>query len=281
MGITMQNNVHEIRQANSRKILAIQCGGKVKQFAVKLGKKEQQCSNFLREKNPVNIGDSIARQIESTFGYPLNWLDYKVDGSEGITNSVHFEIMTLFADLNKSIDHIGTKAFKSISETATLITYSNVNTSIDKLRRISLSVKSEHELGALEYTSKVVSERLKKECVVDEGYQGFYCQNSFFILNNWSNVKQTKVTEMYIFREYPSVQNIYDYTPFVIDGRYRVFITKYWDAQESSIFNDDNFCDKPMTLAIKELKYTLGTVIQRRDVPPILIDCIDNNPDFK
>lgn len=272
----MQNSRHEIRHINSRKILTVQCQGMIKEFARRLGKKEQQCSNFLRENKPVNIGDSIARQIESTFGYPEGWLDHEVTGSESITDSDNFQTVTLFAELNKIIERIGASVYNSRSEVATLITYSNTVNAIHKLNRVSLSVRTDMQNTAMEYVAGIVTDKMGLDVNVDNHAEGLVCGDCFFSLSRLFNAQSAKLHEMYIFRTYPYVKRLYQYTPTIIDGEYHVFIIRSLDATGTDKYQGQG----EQAAALKKLKSVSDVNIQRGSIPPILIDCIDDNPDF-
>lgn len=271
----MQNTVHETRHINSRKILSAHCNGMIKNFAMKLGKKEQQCSNFLRENKPVNIGDAIAQQIESTFGYPEKWLDYVVSDDKGITDNSNFEVITLFAELNKAIEHVGLGAYKSNGDVAPLIIYSHSMTAIDKLKRVAASVQVECENTAIDYVSRLVVKELRKDFTVDHETKGVYSDNCFLMLDQTSDITRLKLREMYIFRNYPTVEKIYKCTPVIIDGEYHMFIIKHIDVTQSvSSFKGTN------ATALRKLKCKSGLVFARSSIPPILTECIDTNPDF-
>lgn len=103
----------DIRRANALKLLKKHCNGVIKEFANKLGKNERQCSNFLREKNPHNIGNMIARQIEVAFEYPVGWLDIANEVEQKQIESVGTEYTSLMDSLAVVLSKLNQKIFNS------------------------------------------------------------------------------------------------------------------------------------------------------------------------
>lgn len=273
----MQNRIHEVRHINARKILMAQCNGLIKQFALKLNKKEQQCSNFLRENSPVNIGDSIARQIETTFGYPDGWLNHHVTGAESITDSDNFQTITLFAELNKIIERIGASAYNCRSDVASLITYKNTLNAVYKLKRISLSVKADMEQTALNYVGEIVGRKLQADAEIDNDINAILCDDCCFILHDLDmTLAQKTVRNLHIFRTYPKIMKVYKYTPIVVDGNYHVFIILYMERTVSGLYT----AQFEQSKALSQLKSMSDANIQKSVIPPVLEGYLDDNPTF-
>jgi hypothetical protein len=98
--------MNSIRKSNALKLLKKHCNGVIKEFANKLDKNERQCSNFLREKNPHSIGNMIARQIESAFGYPVGWLDIEEELEQLKVESVGVEYASIMEQLESALSKI-------------------------------------------------------------------------------------------------------------------------------------------------------------------------------
>jgi len=96
-------------------LLKKHCNGVIKEFASKLNKNERQCSNFLREKNPHNIGNMIARQIEMAFGYPSGWLDISDEVDQIEVEHVGSEYASLIDTIDGSLSKLNQKIFNSPS----------------------------------------------------------------------------------------------------------------------------------------------------------------------
>ena len=131
--------VYEIRHKNARKVLQLNCDKSIKLFADRLDKKEQQASNILRENNPANIGDKIARQIEETFGYSIGWLDIDDHHLSLNQSNEELDILSHCERIKESIKHIGNIIYDEMELKSSIVTSQEVSTlggMLGKLRYI-------------------------------------------------------------------------------------------------------------------------------------------------
>ena len=111
---------------------------------------------------------------------------------------------------------------------------------------------------------------------IDYDTYGLLCDDCFFVDKYIIKSQQANVIEMHILRHHQNVQRIYQFTPVVIDGKYHVFIVKHLDKSLKEQYNDQY----EHVLALKQLRSVTDVNIQKGSIPSILLDCIDNNPDF-
>jgi|GEM_PF-6364277 len=138
--INDQIKLFKIRHINARKTLQVNCNNSIKLFANKLGKKEQQCSNFLRENKPVNIGPMIARQIESTFNYPTGWLDKPDRVIELDDSKEDTQILSAFWRTKEALNELTTHVINGLDPHVALRALSEMNKLSKQVSRLRNSI---------------------------------------------------------------------------------------------------------------------------------------------
>jgi len=91
MNIKVDMNKANQRRINAQKLLK-QCSTN-KEFAEKCGIRTAQVTQLLGENPVFNIGEVIARRIESAFKKPEFWLDLDHDADLGELESLTMELM--------------------------------------------------------------------------------------------------------------------------------------------------------------------------------------------
>lgn len=69
----------EVRRDNLRIVINEEFDGVLKNLAAAIEKKPSQLSNLVRQKNPHNVGDKMARLIEEKLNKPIGWLDIDIE----------------------------------------------------------------------------------------------------------------------------------------------------------------------------------------------------------
>jgi hypothetical protein len=70
--------IGQTRRERLQKICDVHCGGKATQLAIKLGVSKQYVGSMLKAEGVAGskgIGDSMARRVESSFGYKVGYMD--------------------------------------------------------------------------------------------------------------------------------------------------------------------------------------------------------------
>ena len=165
----MSDSISMIRHRNARKILETKCSGTIKEFAKAVGKSEQQCSNFLRMRNPVKIGDSVAREIEFAFGFPNKWMDLEDHKDQEIAEYVNADILSHFREVDDAVRHLSTLVIDGVSFADSVLIAEFGAYSIERFQKLLRHVR--HDL--LDECKKMlllVARKLQLEVVTDEPY---------------------------------------------------------------------------------------------------------------
>lgn len=132
----MTDTLSVIRHKNARKILSQHCDGVIRRFSEALGKGEQQCSNFLRLKNPVKIGNKIAREIGFAFGYPNKWLDLDEHQDQEDVKYVNSDILSTFIQMEDLLKRIANFSLDGFSFNESLVAKKKLHEIQDKQHKI-------------------------------------------------------------------------------------------------------------------------------------------------
>lgn len=133
----MSDTLSVIRHTNARKLLSRHCDNVIRRFAEAIGKGEQQCSNFLRIKNPVKIGTKVAREIEFAFGYPNGWLDLEEEQAQSDVKYVNSDILSTFITIEESIKTIAARSIDGFSFHEALVARTRLKQIEEKQRKLA------------------------------------------------------------------------------------------------------------------------------------------------
>jgi hypothetical protein len=232
-GIKMKDTT-KIRHTNARKILVEECLNSMKVFADKIGRSEQQCSNLLREKTNVRIGDKLARLIERSFGYPEGWLDTDTEGVDDMLTLEGIKLVNMFNNLSDCVDELKTFSIEHHSFYNHSRFCQKLNKNISALLKINRHAKSDF-MDAVAEKLEVLLLQLGHEVTYDSRIGGFMSEDALFILSDpldRRSVHTRYLNTLRVSERYKDGHKVYEVIPFFcVDRAIRFLI------EEGSLFS--------------------------------------------
>lgn len=271
----------EIRHNNARRILKNNCNGKVITFASKINKKYQQCSSFLRLKNPVNIGDKVARQIESTFGYKSGWLDVGSEHTQELMNKNNSSLVYSFERIKDALDDINSKVTNGLSGCDTMYMHRMLHSIGGRITRSRLSVTHD-VLELCQYQLQMYLESIGINAEWDDEVRGFISGNSAFCVQTPFERRHAHRRYMHfnsLKSKYDIAEDVYEVRPLQTNGGISLLF-------EHVTFFENKYTAKE-SFELSKLKselmrqYSQGEDILLEEIDESILPYINAHPDIE